>query len=396
MNPDDWAIVVGVNLYPGITDLNGPENDAQNIFDWLISPTGGGIPVKSPPDRNFGPGNQAILVKSSDFSPPFQNAISARPTQAEVAQAFDYLHFAALDNLNANGRVRIGRRLYIYFAGHGFVPSFGVVPSPDDAALLMANAAYKIPGYHISGRPYAHGFFNAGVFQEIVLLMDCCRDNNPNYPANTVPYNLLNGTPQDLANRRSFFGFGTKWNRQARERQMDDGQWHGVFTTALLAGLNGAAVDADNGNVTAKTLGSYLYNYMKTYFTDQERNDPSIETEPSVAFDPAVFPDDGIVFASPPPAASKFPVTVNLSAAMAGQQIQIIGERNGQKNLVIDSTTANSPVWTCQIEPGLYTLQASGGKQQTIEVIGHISAAGKSIGKIRVGDEREKDDVEFR
>jgi hypothetical protein len=395
MNPEDWAIVVGINSYPGIINLQGPENDAQHFYDWLVSPIGGGIQMKSPHEKGLSTDNHAILVKSSDFTPPSTKVSTAKPTQAEVEEAFDFLYDLAQDNLHTKGRSRIGRRLYLYFSGHGFVPSFGVVPSPDDAALLMANSAYKKPGYHISGRPYAHWFFNAGIFQEIILLMDCCRDNNPNYPPNTVPYNPMTGTAADLANRRSFFGFGTKWNRQSRERLMGDGKWHGVFTTALLAGLNGAAVDVDSGNVTAKTLGNYLYNYMKFYFTDLERNDPTIEKEPSLAFEPAI-PDDRIVLSKPSPDSVKFPVAVNLSADLLGQQIQIIGERKGQKNLIIDSTTAVSPVWNCRVEPGLYTLHASGGKEQTIEIIGYTSADNKSVGKVKkIDDEKEADYVDF-
>jgi len=395
MNPEDWAIVVGVKLYPGITNLEGPENDAQNFYEWLISPTGGGIPVTNPPGKTLAPGNQAILIKSSDFAASFDDASAAKPTQAEVSQAFDYLRSLAVTNLNTKGRYRIGRRLYLYFAGHGFAPSFGVVPSPDDAALFMANADYKSPGYHISGRPYAHWFSYGGIFQEVVLFMDCCRDDNPNYPPNTVPYGPLKGTPLDLVDRRTFFGFGTKWNRQAREREMDDNKWHGVFTTALLAGLKGAAVDVDTGNVTARTLINYLYNYMKTYFTNQERDNAEIEKEPSLIFDPHIH-DDRLILAKPPAAAAKFPVTINISNDLLGQEIQIIGERNGQKNLIIDSTVANAPVWISQIEPGLYTLHAAGGKEQTIEVIGHITAAGVSVGKVKkVGDEKEEDNVEF-
>lgn len=393
MNSQDWAIVVGVNSYPGITNLQGPENDAQRFYDWLTSPKGGAIPVTNPPGENLAPGNQAILIKSSDF-PASANASTAKPTQIEINAAFDYLYNAAVKNLDDKGRTRIGRRLYLYFAGHGFIPSFGTVSNPHDAALFTANAAYDIPGNHISGRPYAHLFFNSGVFGEIILLMDCCRDDNPNCPPNTAPYKVLKGTPPDLVDRSYFFGFGTKWNRQAHEREMDDGKWHGVFTTALLAGLSGAAADVDTGDITARRLIGYLYNYMKTYFSNQDRNNPDMEKEPELLFVPQIEDENFVI--TKLAAAPKFSVTVKLSNELSGQQIEIIGERNGEKNLIIDSTKANGADWNCQIEPGLYTLSASGGKKQVIEIIGHITAKGVSLGKIKkVGDEKEEDHVKF-
>ena len=43
MANDDWAVVVGVRLYPDLGDLDGPENDAQAFYDWLVAPEGGDV-----------------------------------------------------------------------------------------------------------------------------------------------------------------------------------------------------------------------------------------------------------------------------------------------------------------------------------------------------------------
>jgi hypothetical protein len=59
-----------------------------------------------------------------------------------------------------------------------------------------------------------------------------------------------------------------------------DGKAHGVFTTALLAGLNGAAADAATGEVSAKTLREYLINYMKDYFAPEDRLNPTSTQSP--------------------------------------------------------------------------------------------------------------------
>lgn len=399
MNSEDWAVVVGVQNYPGITDLQGSENDARRFYEWLISPTGGGIPVSDDPPAagqvarsELAAGNQAVLILSSNYNPPFLDANDALPTDAEILRAFGKLKSLSSKNFANDGSFRVGRRLYLYFAGHGFAPTFGSVPSLEDAALLTANAEYKAPGFHISGRPYANWFFIGGLFDEVVLLMDCCRDNYPSCPANPIKYDVLT-TPRPLDESKLFLGFGTKWNRQSRERIMDDGNWHGVFTTALLAGLQGAAAGAD-GLVTARTLGNYLYNYMKIYFSDEERSDAAIEKEPTLKYHP-VF-GDRIVFNQLNPA-PKFPIKINFPPAVRGKNIEITSERNGQKNAFVQAVAADAPSKTILIEPGFYTLRASGNgvTEKVIEVIGYISAGGKETGKVKSGESEEKDYVEF-
>src|SRR6185503_16954375 len=62
-------------------------------------------------------------------------------------------------------------RLYLYLAGHGFSREV------DEAALLMAHAAKGVTSaLHIPGRTYANRFSKTSWFREVVLLMDCCRE----------------------------------------------------------------------------------------------------------------------------------------------------------------------------------------------------------------------------
>ncbi|NTV96679.1 MAG: hypothetical protein HGA75_14920, partial [Thiobacillus sp.] len=59
MNDQDYAIVVGINYYPGLGSLQGAEYDAGQFAAWLEDPAGGGLP----------PAN-VRRVRSSDFHPP--------------------------------------------------------------------------------------------------------------------------------------------------------------------------------------------------------------------------------------------------------------------------------------------------------------------------------------
>ena len=43
MAADDWAIVVGINAYPGLSEAVGAEDDARAFRDWLADPDGGDL-----------------------------------------------------------------------------------------------------------------------------------------------------------------------------------------------------------------------------------------------------------------------------------------------------------------------------------------------------------------
>jgi hypothetical protein len=280
MGQDDWAIVVGIWAYPDLGNLTGPENDANAFADWVRSPTGGGVPE-----------NQIRLVLSSDFAPA-DSASRAEPTPGRVEALFDELDDVAQRNKDRMEGLRVGRRLYLYMAGHGCAPIL------DESVLLMANATRRRAGYHIPGKPWANWFYRAGYFDEILLFMDCCRENYPQAPLNLPSY--IDVTAPDAVDRgRRFFAFGTKWSRLARERPMDDGTVRGVFTVALLEGLKGAAAEPD-GRVTASSLAGYLQTNMKTFLTDVDRADPGIPKAPDMELRPVNGDDFVIVTVTPP------------------------------------------------------------------------------------------------
>ncbi len=342
MSDTDHAIVVGVWLYPGLADLSGPENDAVAFADWLRRPGPGDVPPA-----------QVQLILSSDFAPlPFPGVDDAKPTRDRIETAFDRLDALAQMNKSQGKGLRVGRRLYLYFAGHGFAPML------DESALLMANATRTRVRYHVAGRSWANWFYKAGYFDEVVLLMDCCRENYPSSPINAVGYGDITGTQG-----KRFFGFGTKWKKVSWERQMPDGKIHGVFTTALLTGLSGAAANL-TGLVTADSLKNYLINCMKNFLSPDDLQNPDIEKEPDVN-----DPDnagDGMVFAQL--VVPKYNVRIQLPDGAAGKTIRVLSSNNFK---LIASATANGSVWPVPLAPGTYMAEVVGnGEGKVFDVRG--------------------------
>src|SRR5918998_2951337 len=117
----DYAVVVGVARYPELSaegvvaDLDGPNNDAQAVHDWLVDPEGGGLD----PDN-------AKLIRSADFD--WLDPLDAQPAAARIERELKWLERQTRDTA--------GGRLYLYFSGHGFSPVL------EEGALLTAEATH--------------------------------------------------------------------------------------------------------------------------------------------------------------------------------------------------------------------------------------------------------------
>ncbi|XXF79250.1 caspase family protein [Myxococcaceae bacterium GXIMD 01537] len=342
----DWAVVVGLSHYPELGDLDGPENDARAFHAWLIERAG------VPPEH-------VRLILSSDFQPPATTALQARPTSERVEEAFDALYDYAERRARTGEELKVGRRLYIFLAGHGFSPS------GDEAALLMANAT-RGRTYHVPGRPYANWFLRAGFFEEVILFMDCCRERYPQAPLRVLPYVDMTD-PAAVDKSKVLFGFATKWSRLSREKPMPDGKVRGVFSTALLAALGGAAADAQ-GAVTARSLADYLYNHMKEMLSLDELKDDDVPKEPELVFD--TNPNARFLILQIPKeevAAARFPVTVHLRPQEAGGDVEILDSSFA----VAAKAHAPGTEWPVQLARGMYLCQVpAAGLKRPFEVSG--------------------------
>jgi len=276
----------------------------------------------------------------------------------DVQRAFERLQTKAEKNeANLKG-LQVGRRLYIYMAGHGFAPR------DDQTALLMANATRDRTGpvYHILGQYTADWFFKAKYFEEVILLMDCCRELYPVMGLNMSFKELLAEGAVDKVKR--FYGYATKWSRLSREKNIN-GVRRGIFTTTLIKALEGGAVDPDTGELTARSLSDYLYTNMETFLDDAEKKKDEIPKEPEIDY----YPKKGkgfVLLKNPIPS---FQVTLKVPAAAVGQPAQIL---DGAKDYAkVEATPAVTNPWVVKLQRGKYLAQVmSAGLQKIIVVDG--------------------------
>jgi hypothetical protein len=301
---EDWAFVVGIQDYPGFVDrlkprLQGPVNDALAFYQWVTAcpPVGPGVPKE----------NAKLIVQTCARTRPPSTPF---PSQHDIEHEFQtYWKLAQANKAQMLGE-KAGHRLYLYLAGHGIDLAGSAGPG-----LFTADAGPGKRVRHIPGKCYADWFYRAAYFDEVLLFMDCCRDYSPLTAARTLPWDEKVCSNPD---GKYFYGFGTKWNKPARERAFD-GKVHGVFTKALLEGLKGDASDPVTNLVTAASLARYLQDNMTTFLGPLLDGLPDENCNPETLYEPQTA--DGFVIVEAP--ATLHPVSIRLSAEARRGKVRI-------------------------------------------------------------------------
>lgn len=255
MAADDFAILVGITQYKGLGDLKGPEGDAVRFREWLIDPAGGAVPEE-----------HVHLIVTSRFHPPDPPSVDdAEPTSDRFERALRQV--IAPDGGMPQGRV--GRRLYLYFSGHGFTTR-----ERPEAALYTARATPVFPK-QIPGTRYLETLKSAALFEELVLVMDCCRTLE--MLAQIAPPGLiLMDDPVGAKGVKAFIAYGAPNGLLAREKPLGpDGRVEGILTHALLAALRLATPDAE-GHVTGPIVKDYIRNHWPELTQGDAIEEPEI------------------------------------------------------------------------------------------------------------------------
>jgi Caspase domain len=327
VNPHDRAVVVGIRRYVDaqpdgwITNLNGPDNDADAVAAWLRQPDGGGLPPEN-----------IRTVRSADLPDPFPDESSAGPQQRAVEDALNDV--AELSSTAFEGQYA-GRRLYVYVSGHGYAKQ------RDEAALVTAEAKRARP-LNVLVSSWVDWLWNAGRFQEYVLWVDTCATRAP--LAYLKPCDRSPEHSQNAANGRLFTAFAAGFDKLAVENEMPDGKWHSVFTYALLQGLRGAAQTP----VTTSSLRNYLLNAMPSFMREDQISNSRVAKEP------AFGRTDELVFGQPAQR-STFAVRLRFPAEWVGRRVTI--SVSSTSPLIAETVLAQAE-WTPRLPAGVYVVFA--------------------------------------
>lgn len=318
-----YAVAVGIDQYPALSDLRHARADAEAVDGWLGEH--GGV------DQS-----RRTLVRAVDL-PPGTTRDQAVPVKKEVWEAL----YDKLTRIRAaveqDPTVWPSSRLYFFFSGHG------LAPTARDAAGLAADAGPDHFGNAVSLKALTEWLLESQDFAELVVIADSCR-NKP--PTGTLP----SGPPWNP--RRTNRGevrvaefYATIYGDPAREPRpdVDPDKQRGYFTNAIIDGLNGAARVGPGGSISTVDLGSYARQRVMRE-TDNRQKPPQ-----DVGADFVVV--DGVT----PTAQPTRPVRIAFPAGFTGAvELQDAGFR------VIHKRDVDDAPWDLELEPSLYQVVATG------------------------------------
>jgi hypothetical protein len=345
---EDYGIVVGINNYPALTALRGPEADAIAFWRWLVSPAGGMVAL-----------SKVTRILSSDYpAPDLSNPATWQPALDAVKGGFWNLSDLAVKNSVKTGDARVGRRLWVFLAGHGITPVKTQSADMDNSALLAATAAVGRYGEHLTAYSWIQWFKDAAAFDEIVLFMDCCRDLKNNVSPLPCTLDPIIG---DRSRVRMLYAAATDLDSQSWEDEFG-GQYHGLFSYALMQTLQNEALLDSQGRLTATNLVEQLKKEVKTLRKDQT---------PRFLPDP---PQDITLWSKT--SGLKPNVEVTFNPAVSGQQVNLFqGDDLTNPKWV---HTVNSNPWSLSLDPfKAYKLAMPGGSSKLFEVSG--DAGGNNV-----------------
>ncbi|MEN3370745.1 MAG: hypothetical protein V7609_2888 [Verrucomicrobiota bacterium] len=254
---EDYALVVGIDDYknPPYGPLLGAKRDATDFITWLKDPAGGNVP-----EKNIDP-----FTKLSDED-------GSEPDLSDMIELLMLLRKRA-----PKGK-KIGRRLYLFFSGHGVSPKGEL----DEAGLVTVDAQDSLDAF-LPGKQSADQLTETARFDEVLLFMDCCRVSHLLLDPFKIPINEKSDAAAQ--NVKRFYAFATGYGNTAREKE-HGGVMRGIFSRILIDGLKSAPTNAQGQRTTTQ---------LRTYLQTEMAKETTLDGEKLVPKFPAA--DDEIVLA---------------------------------------------------------------------------------------------------
>lgn len=316
----DYAIVIGINSYSNLPELTAAQSDAAAFIEWLLKPDGGGLTA-----------NEVKEVKSPENGWDLESF--ARPVQEDIVQKLREIGIG-----RESPQTKIGRRLYFYFAGHGFGPK------AVEVGMLMANAAE--PGFLNSlGLAHCREFFKKHyLFDEVIYILDCCRDAGYSTVSTRGFQPLLEmEQPMAVPPVEDFVILATAFGEKAFA-PFDDkvNKRRGLLTSAVLEALKGEPRAADGrGNITANFLRNYVLKRVKELAKDLKT-----EAEKKQEADVPELPRNDFIFAR---VTKRIQVRIIAPDGLDGDLIVINGADDIVEQKAAAQATRNETPWTLSL-----------------------------------------------
>lgn len=225
----EYAIIVGIDHYDKRA-LSGAVADAEAFAKFLTD-----MHLVSNPDN--------IKLLKSDAS-----------NQIVIGYEIDN----AIEAITENAKTYRNEtnRIYFYFSGHGIGNTF------NNTALCMRFWP-KMINHCISSLDYLTGLINKGIFDEVLLFLDCCRENDTMIkglpPIGDWQNKVGERVPKVLVCNSTIYG------KLSYEVSIDSNQKRGAFTSFLIESLKGDADINNSGRITALDLKQHIENNFPTY-----------------------------------------------------------------------------------------------------------------------------------
>ncbi len=224
--PNDYALVIGVEEYPNYKSLKGPVTDAERFAAWLTDPDKGGLPEAN-----------CQLLLNPDFP------------VGEITMRLSLI-LNQVDLARAQGQAP--RRFYLYFSGHGQSSRIDQV----NLCLKMWSSS-TLSRLALSAPDCWNEMVNCAGFAEVAVFLDCCRVWVAS--AGGMPPGVNCPIPKPSASGTRFFrAYSSEFLKKSFEGAESDEIYSGFFTRTLLQALDGAAAMSPGEAITQEALKAYL------------------------------------------------------------------------------------------------------------------------------------------
>ncbi|HTE23765.1 caspase family protein [Flavitalea sp.] len=232
----NYALAIGISHYQK-RPLEGAAEDAEQFSDWLKK-------------HQLVDDTRIKVLTSTD-----KNKLAM---QEDIDLAIlEILKDAAIHKEEKN-------RFYFYFSGHGIGVTY------HNTGLCLRLWQSDLPNFNISSRAYQESLINKGLFDEILIFLDCCRDYDlliePKSPNFSTAYVGQRDTNVLICYSTVF---GKKSYEIARvadtELTEDASKKRGAFTSFLLDGLRGDADIDGDGFISGEDLTTHIKDNFKSY-----------------------------------------------------------------------------------------------------------------------------------